>query len=277
MNTRRNRITGEPFLYVPERAARPGAFGRNEETRCPFCPGNESDTPPTIASEGDPWNVRVFGNKYPPSPGAEVIVEARDHGATFGSVRDPLECVTIYRDRSTAHEDAPYVALFKNEGSGAGASIAHVHSQLVPLPFVPPRVQRELEGFERAGHCPLCTPGDAIIIGESPGFRWEAPSDSSMPYQQRIIPNRHVQNLAALGDRELTELAEMLQQAARATIRIAHSYNWMFLTFPGERAAHMYIELIPRVTAIAGLELVTGTFVEIIDPADAARRLRETG
>ena len=276
MSVRRNRITGEPVLHVPERAARPGAFGGSDDARCPFCPGHESDTPPTIATAGEPWRVRAFANKYPPAEGAEVIVESRDHDATFASVTHPLECVAMYRDRVAAHREARYVALFKNEGTAAGSSIAHVHSQLVPLPFVPPRIEREIAGFRRAPRCPLCASGD-IVIGESAEFQWVAPVDSSMPYQQRIIPKRHVQALTELDQGELRALAGMLQQTARATSRLASAYNWTFMSFPGADAAHMYVELFPRITAIAGLELATGTFVEIIDPADAARRLRETG
>jgi galactose-1-phosphate uridylyltransferase len=50
----------------------------------------------------------------------------------------------------------------------------------------------------------------------------------------------------------------------------------MFMNFPRSPAAHCYVDLVPRLSTIAGFELGTGTFVEIIDPAAAARRLRET-
>jgi galactose-1-phosphate uridylyltransferase len=43
----------------------------------------------------------------------------------------------------------------------------------------------------------------------------------------------------------------------------------MFVNTP-----HFYVDLFPRMTTIAGLELGTGTFIEIIDPAAAAERLR---
>ena len=276
MSVRRNRITGEPILYAPERAARPGAFGDRSPERCPFCPGHEVDTPPAIASIGDPWRIRVFANKYPPADGAEVIVESSDHDATFASIADPVECVAMYRDRFAAHAGAPHVSLFRNEGAAAGSSVPHAHSQLVPLPFVPPRIEREIAGFRRASNCPLCADGGDVVIAETPRFRWVAPEDSWMPYQQRIVPKPHVQELAALDGREQDELADLLQRAARATTKIAPSWNWMFLPFPRVAEAHLYIELFPRVTTIAGLELATGTFVEIIDPAAAARLLTST-
>ena len=45
--------------------------------------------------------------------------------------------------------------------------------------------------------------------------------------------------------------------------------------FPRSGSAHFYVDVTPRMAVIAGFELNTGTFVEIMDPADAARRLRE--
>jgi hypothetical protein len=36
----------------------------------------------------------------------------------------------------------------------------------------------------------------------------------------------------------------------------------------------MYIAVVPRLSALAGFELATGTFIDIIDPAAAARVLR---
>jgi UDPglucose--hexose-1-phosphate uridylyltransferase len=96
-----------------------------------------------------------------------------------------------------------------------------------------------------------------------------------MPYQQWIVPRRHVSELVALHDEELRELAQLLRTASAATRRISSAFNWMFMNFPGHPAAHFYVELFPRLAVIAGFELGTGTFVEIIDPAAAARRLRE--
>jgi len=264
---RRNPITGEPVLFAPERAARPHAFSdSSNDARCPFCPGHESDTPPEIARAGDPWRVRVVPNKYPPADGAEVIIESPDHDARFDEIEHAEEVVRIYAERQRAHADAKYVAIFKNEGERAGSSIPHVHSQVVPLPFVPPRIERELPGF--ANRCPLCDE-PSNVIRETSAFTWFAPHASSMAYQQWIVPRRHVASIANLNETELRELATLLRDASSATRRISDAYNWMFVNTP-----HFYIDLFPRVTSIAGLELGTGTFVEIIDPAAAAERLR---
>ena len=267
-DVRRNPITGEPIVFAPERAARPGAFADSKpDARCPFCTGHEEDTPPEVLRIGDPWRVRVVPNKYPPLAGAEVIIEAPDHDASFDDLDHAEEIVHVYADRLRAHHDAAYVALFKNEGARAGSSIAHVHSQLVPLPFVPPRVEREIAGF--AHGCPLCsTPPN--VIRETGAFTWFAPHGSSMAYQQWIAPNRHVGSIVQLEDAERSELAALLRSASSAMRSIADAYNWMFMNVP-----HFYVDLFPRLTTIAGFELGTGTSVEIVDPAAAARELRK--
>ena len=269
---RTNPITGERVLFAPERAKRRGAFGDASEGRCPFCPGNESDTPPEIARTGEPWRVRVFPNKYPPIEGAEVIVESPRHDGSFATIEHAEDVVQTYVERCRAHRDAAFVSLFKNEGARAGASIPHVHSQLVPLPFVPPRIEREIAGFAR--RCALCGLRENVIR-ETNSFLWLAPAGSSFAYQQWIVPKRHVHELLALTDSELGELAALLRLAAHATSRVAAAYHWMFMSFPRAEGAHFYVDVTPRGAAIAGFELNTGTFVEIIDPADAARRLRE--
>jgi UDPglucose--hexose-1-phosphate uridylyltransferase len=268
MTFRLHPLTGEPILFAPERASRPGAFGVDGTERCPFCSGHESDTPPTIAAVGDPWRVRVFENKYPPVPGAEVIVESPEHDATFDRIEHAEEVVRVYVDRLRVHDDAPYIALFKNEGRRAGASIPHVHSQVMPLPFVPPRVLRESQALARAVTCPLCVSvGD--VIDETSNFTWVAPAGSAMPYQQWLVPKRHIAGLTAFNDEELAELAALLQRSSKAMLTLGDSYNWHFMN-----VAHAYIELFPRLTTFGGFELGSGTSIEIIDPAIAAERLR---
>ena len=277
MSVRRNVITGEPVLFAPERAARPRAFTSDAalEERCPFCPGHEDDTPPEIArvADGANWLARVFPNKYPSVEGAEVIVESPDHAARFESLGHAADVVQLYVDRYRAHADAAYTAVFRNEGAAAGSSIEHLHSQVVPVPFVPARIARELEAFR--GACPLCAALDSHrVIRESDAFAWIAPFGSSFAYQQWVVPRRHVAEMSAFTDDELIELASLLRDVARATSRVAPAYNWAFMNFPRDANGHAYLDVIPRLTTIAGFELGTGTFVEIVDPALAVERLR---
>lgn len=275
MSVRRNPITGEEVLFAPDRASRPHAFDERETPteRCPFCPGREAETPPAIAEIGDPWRIRVFPNKYPPAPGAEVIVESPRHDDGFGDVGDVAEIAGVWRDRLLAHVGARYPALFRNEGRRAGASILHLHSQLVPLPFVPPRIELEQRGFAAAVRCPLCGRPEGAVVNETHSFLWIAPHASRMAYQQWVVPKRHVSSMTALGDSELEDLGSLLRSCAQATARVTRAWNWHFMTF--ERGpAHFYVDVTPRLTTIAGLELGSGTYVGIVDPDAAARRLR---
>ena len=277
MSFRRHVITGEPILFAPERAARPHAFtaDTSPDERCPFCPGNEGDTPPEIFRLGTSarWLARVFSNKYPPAPGAEVIVEAPEHEARYGELGHVADLVRLYVRRYRLHQSAAYVALFKNEGRAAGSSITHVHSQLVPVQFVPARIARERDAFLRSALCPLCREFENVVA-ETDTFRWVTPPAGWMPYQQWIIPKRHVSEITDLTEDELQDLAVLLRDASAVTSRVGGSFNWMFMNFPRASSAHAYIDVVPRMTTIAGFELGTGTFVEIIDPASAAEALR---
>lgn len=260
-------ITGDPIVYAPERASRPGAFGGDDMARCPFCAGHEDDTPPAIVTIGDPWRVRVFPNKYPSVEDAEVIVESPRHEATFDQLEYADEIVRVYIERYRAHAASAHVSMFKNHGPRAGASIPHIHSQVMPLPFVPPRIAREGEAFERAAQCPLCAGIEGRILRETSSFTCIAPAGSTMPYQQWIVPKRHVAEMTAFHDDETAELATLLQSASKAMLALSDSYNWLLMNFARRDAAHCYVELFPRLTIIGGFELATGTFVQIVGPA----------
>lgn len=262
-------ITGEPILYAPGRADRPNAFGRDDSDPCPFCPGNESLTPAEISHVGEPWRVRVFPNKYPAAPGHEVIVESNRHDATFESLDNAAEVVAMYVDRYRAHADASYVSLFTNSGERAGASIDHVHSQLLPVPFIPPRIERHLAAFA-SGRCPLCG-NVGTVIEENQSFARVVPAAAQHAYEQWIVPKRHQADFTSL---DAGAMSAMLQTAIHAARNIAPAYNVLFMNFPARTTAHFYIDVFPRMTSIAGFELGTGTFIDIIDPATAVRRLR---
>ena len=273
MTIRRQLLTGDPILFAPGRARRPNAFAP-EGAGCPFCRGEEAQTPPTIASieTDDGWIARAFANKYPAVEGHEVIVESPHHEQMFDKLADPEASVRLMLMRYRAHPTAAHVALFKNHGRRAGASLEHEHSQLVPTSFVPPRIAREAAAFGES--CPLCDPGSAgELIDETDAFVWLAPHGSVMAHQTWLVPKAHHNEPGF--DVDVGELAHALQRAARSMLQISDSYNWSFTTFRCEPRAHWYVDLFPRLTTIAGFELGTGTFISIIDPTETARRCRQ--
>jgi UDPglucose--hexose-1-phosphate uridylyltransferase len=260
--TERTPITDDPVILAPEREQRPNVF---EGAPCPFCPGAEDQTPPEIARDGEPWRIRVFPNRYPPTEQAEVIVESAKHDAFDALSADhAARVVEMYFERYRAI-GAKYVSIFKNHGRLAGASIPHLHSQLVGTTFVPLRHAREGDAFTK--NCQLCE-AEHPLIAETENYRWIAPHGSRLPYQQWIVPKSHDHDLG-----EPLELASLLRSSARAMRVISDSFNWAFLTFPHQPRGHWYVELFPRIAMIAGYELGTGTFINTIAPIDAAKTL----
>lgn len=181
---RRDPVTGRWVIISSERAKRPQDFIRERVTQkggfCPFCPGNESKTPPEVLAyrPGDDtqpdtpgWTVRVVPNKYPAlrvegnldrqaegiydrmnGVGAhEVIIETPEHDLTLATMpeRRIEDALYAFRDRIVdlkRDQRLKYVLVFKNHGEAAGATMEHTHSQLIALPIVPRQVVEELKG-----------------------------------------------------------------------------------------------------------------------------------
>lgn len=256
-------ITGDPVILAPERGDRPNVY---DGAPCPFCPGAEDQTPPEIARDGDPWRIRVFPNRYPPTEHAEVVVESAKHDDGFEEIapdqaKRAVE-ITFDRYRALAANNA-YVCIFKNHGRLAGASIPHLHSQLVATPFVPLRPLRESEAF--AANCPLCDLSEHPPIAETEHYRWIAPHGARFAYQQWIVPKEHEHDLG-----EPREISSLMQASARAMRSISDAFNWSFITFPHEPRGHWYLELFPRIAMIAGFEIGSGTFVNTVASEEVA-------
>jgi UDPglucose--hexose-1-phosphate uridylyltransferase len=262
-------ITGEPVILAPGREERPNVY---DGAPCPFCPGAEDQTPPEITRDGNPWRIRVFPNRYPSTEHAEIIVESAAHDDPFDSISpehaERVVAMTFARYRALAERSA-YVCIFKNHGRLAGASIPHLHSQIVGTPFVPARPLREAAALARMAHCVLCDLREHLIA-ETEHYRWLAPEGAQLPYQQWIVPKAHEHDLGAPH-----ELSSLMQASVRVMHTVGAAFNWVFVTFPHERHGHWYLELFPRIAMIAGFEIGTGTFVNTVAPQDAARVLSD--
>lgn len=196
-------VTGRWVLVATERARRPKDFAHQDAATgkvrpersetCPFCPGNEKQTPPEIFSfrrdgtrpDEAGWWVRGVPNKYPaltweptvqastsgifsvrPATGAhEVIIESPLHNASPATMSydEMAEVIRAYIHRYRALSEAPdirYILIFRNHGRDAGASLEHPHSQVAAVPLVPPVVLEELAGarhhHESTGRCVFC-------------------------------------------------------------------------------------------------------------------------
>jgi UDPglucose--hexose-1-phosphate uridylyltransferase len=322
---RRDPVVGRWVIIADERENRPTDFGAERvpllESLCPFCAGNESETPPEIfsvrRSPQGPWSLRVVPNSYPALHAAgalertsdemyermdgfgthEVIVETPHHGFALTDLpaAELLEVVWAYRrrmDELQAVAGVRYTMVFRNHGRAAGASLSHPHSQLVGLPFVPKRVAEELagaDGYHRShGRCIFCDIANKEIrrgerlIERTEHFAALAPFAARFPFETWILPIEHSPSFEHLGRSEAAELSELLWRVL-ARLRDAlgdPAYNYLIHSTPYELVDcpfyHWHIEIIPRLTRVAGFEWGTGFYINPTPPEEAARLLRET-
>ena len=275
-------------MIAPARAGRPGA-GRaaveppsaEELERCPFCEGREDRTPPETFAIGPEdrapdtpgWSVRVVPNLYPALERQEVVISVPRHARSLAEL-DDTEVALIadaWRARAAAAvaEGFAYVQALLNEGREAGASLPHSHTQLAWIREVPPAVASERT---RAGDCGVC---ELVAAAESPiaerdGVVVLAHPAGRLPYELLIAPREHDSD--GFGDR-LGVALELLADAIRRLHGVLGGpvplNAWL------HTGGHWHLELVPRVTVMAGLELGAGIYVNAVAPEDAAAELRD--
>ncbi|MBA3551983.1 MAG: galactose-1-phosphate uridylyltransferase [Actinobacteria bacterium] len=288
MSTLRQDPTTRAWTIVaPRRAARPhfavivrAPDQPEHDPNCPFCPGNESMTPPEVhrISNGAGWHVRVVGNLYPalggdgaadgngsglfrerPGVGAhEVIIESPRHNARLDEM--PVEDVGAvllawrqrYRDLESRKQTGA-VVVFKNAGPMAGTSLNHPHSQVVATPVIPPEVQRRFEVakdyFENTGrrlYDDLIrserTAGERVVE-ERGTFVAFVPFAAPGPFETWIAPTAPQPSFAQLRDVDVPDLAWLLRRTLRA-VRLTNDdpdFNVLVASAPaGEQAGRWF-------------------------------------
>jgi UDPglucose--hexose-1-phosphate uridylyltransferase len=226
----------------------------------------------------------------------EVIIETPDHSKQMPDLSLPeLERVLdAFRVRSLdlrGDRRLKYTLLFKNYGLAAGASLEHSHSQLIALPIVPKRLSELLRGAERyfefRGRCAFCDmlqqelQDDKRVIAENKGFVAFCPYVSSFPFETWVLPKPHIADFAMSSPDVMRDFARMLKDVL-ARLRVVLQdppYNFVLNTAPIEprerEEFHWHLELIPKLTHVAGFEWGTGFYINPTPPELAARLLRE--
>jgi UDPglucose--hexose-1-phosphate uridylyltransferase len=298
-------LTTEPAAPIdPER----DPFAAGHEDRTPpelyaLRPGGgDPDTPG--------WRVRVVPNLYPaldpasprpprdaapdlftaaPAGGHhEVIVNAPDPVVSLGEldVEQVRLAVDVWRERMRSHPGAACVHLIVNERPEGGASLPHTHAQLYALDFVPAAVARERE---RAGAYATRTMGGnllADLVGEEVRRRERivaiddeavlmAPYGGRLPYQLMLAPR--VPRLRFEDDGP-TGAALLHDALGRLRRRLGASPPLNLWVRTAPRGADHFcwrIDIVPRLTHMAGLELGTGVHLNIVPPELAAAELRD--
>jgi UDPglucose--hexose-1-phosphate uridylyltransferase len=228
----------------------------------------------------------------------EVVIETPDHRATLATLSTDAvaDVLLAYRERVVDLKKDPrfeYILVFKNHGAAAGASLEHPHSQLIATPIIPIMVSEELKGAaeyygmkERCVWCDVVRQerrGRRRVIMEAHGFVALAPFAPRFPFETWILPTRHRSAFEETGVDELRGLAEVLGEFLRRMDRVLQRppFNFMLHTAPLREGPmdhfHWHLEIIPKLTNVAGYEWGSGFFINPTPPEDAAAALREGG
>ncbi len=300
---RHDPLTGEPILFAPERRERPNAFEgsvpQDVHGICPFCPGNEHETPPEVARTGTAarWDIRVVPNRYP-AVGQhglhgihEVVIESPRHDARFASMSSAqrVRVLRTYRERFAAHRrdrSIRHLVIFRNDGARSGQSLTHPHAQIIGLPFIPDRVRREASLMRSRRRknlpCLVCQElaDEERRIGANEAFVALAPKASRSPYAVRIVPTRHAPDFGQADDREIERLDAILGLVLGAIDQVLGTPPWNMVvqSAPMRTASadafHWWVDVLPRLTTDGGFELATGISINIVTPESAAAELR---
>jgi UDPglucose--hexose-1-phosphate uridylyltransferase len=236
----------------------------------------------------------------------EVIVETPEHATDLPEL--PLDrlatVVGVYRDRLAdllKDRRFKYILIFRNHGALAGASLSHPHTQIIATPVTPLQVAVELESAkshhqvkERCLFCDIIAQeideGKRIVYLDD-DFIAYTPYASRFPFEIQLAPRRHRHSFAEVTDAEVGSLSRALRDVL-SRLRVALKdppYNFVFHTAPNTETTHRrahywqslpfdfhwHVEILPRLTRVAGFEWGTGFYINPTAPEEAARFLRE--
>jgi UDPglucose--hexose-1-phosphate uridylyltransferase len=325
-------LSNQWIAVAKNRRDRPMEFIPIDQTRqqliCPFCRGNEDETPhPSAAyrddgtilgADDDPsgWTVRVIPNKFPSFRSAsdlhsmeiedagpygsvrlpgeqEVVIASPRHVTTLSELTDAELKITFAacQDRIKYAESLPHIEhsmLFMNCRSSAGASLSHIHVQLIGSPlvssFLTERAQRNLSHFESHGNSLLQSLTEwertqqKRLILETENFCIYTPYASRFPFQIRIVPKHHHSRFHDCPAEMRDELAGLCRKLVVRLEELLDNpgYNLLLHQAPFSMSEkdHWYLELLPRLTRAAGYEWGTDIWINPVAPETAAKQIR---
>lgn len=304
---RTNEVTEEQILIVESRLKRPMDFQEEEEIKqkvsfnqnCPFCVGNEEQTPSEIYRVGEPWEARVVENKFPIVNGEGdikgyhyVVIETTDHNKNLHEMNED-EIFKVFKSYVKVSEElykkdgVQYVQIFKNYRKEAGASLEHPHSQMIAITKVPDKIKTKKrkaeEYYNKTENCLVCkTIKEEIeskerVVYYNEDFIIYCPYISVFPYEMVIAPIHHRSSILEMSDLKIQGLSSMVLRALRTLERNVGDipYN-MYIDFIEKEKEyyHYQIRICPRLSIHAGFEIATGLFTNVISPETAAKKLR---
>ncbi len=226
----------------------------------------------------------------------EVIIETPNHLAELSDLEADhiYETLLIFRERILDLKNDTrfkYILIFKNHGASAGASLEHSHSQLIATPIIPKRVLEELLGakkhYEFKERCIYCDilhqeiqMSKRMVVRTDEYVSLE-PFAPRFPFETWLLPVKHCSHFEAMELREYYSLAVVLKETLSRLNRTLENphYNFMLHTSPVQEAPlleyHWHLEIIPKLTKVAGFEWGSGFYINPTPPEIAAQHLRE--
>lgn len=226
----------------------------------------------------------------------EVIIETTDHTKTMADMdtKHIEEILWAYRDRIVdLKKDSrfEYILIFKNHGFAAGATLYHSHSQLIATPIVPKRVNEEVAGSkkyydykERCVYCDMIkqeTAAKVRLTMENDSFIAISPFAARFPFETWILPKKHAYSFEDIQKKEITLFAGILKEILQRMNKILLNppYNFILHNSPLNVSNlsyyHWHLEIIPKLTKVAGFEWGTGFHINPTLPEDATKYLVE--
>jgi UDPglucose--hexose-1-phosphate uridylyltransferase len=227
----------------------------------------------------------------------EVLIESPKHDMSLAYLSDEhIESIFwALRDRSVdLNKDSrfKYILIFKNWGEEAGASLEHSHIQLIATPIIPKRAMEELGGakfhFQLKERCIFC---DIIkqerevgkrIIYDNGEFIAIAPYASRFPFETWVLPLEHISSFEKTNTEAFPSLAKIMKTVLKRMDKVLAGppYNFIIHTSPCKTPDldyyHWHIEIMPKLTRVAGFEWGSGFYINPTPPEDAAQALRES-
>jgi UDPglucose--hexose-1-phosphate uridylyltransferase len=283
-------------------------FAEGHEDRTP--PELYAVRPGGGVADSPGWRVRVVPNLYPALSGesvdpprsarSELFAATAARGAHEVIVNGPqsvlslaqlpveqvVAAMEVWRERMRVHAGCSYAQLIVNERREAGASLPHTHAQLYALDFVPADVARERERFgayatRTLGHNLLedlvaeeVRLGERIVAIDEEAVLM-APYGSRVPFQMMLAPRAPRGRFEDEGATGAALLHDGLRRLARHFGSSPPLNLWVRTAPRGAEHFCWRIDVAPRLTHLAGLELSTGVSLNIVAAEDAAAVLRE--
>lgn len=224
----------------------------------------------------------------------EVVIETPEHGLKLEdqpveAIADVIKTFTLRVKEIKKDQRIKYVMIFKNHGKNAGASLLHPHSQIIAMPMAPLRAKQEIEGaadyFTERGTCVFC---DIVkeeaafkkrVVGENSDFLAITPYASRFSFETWILPKTHASHFENTTAEQALALAGIL----KATLhKLSASlpdlaYNLIFHSTPLQEPEsghyHWHIEIMPKLSHVAGFEWGTGFYINTVSPEEAAETM----